>query len=1045
METQNEATVQPNNPTDNIDSNQQININRITKKRHNLRFYIKVVGVFLLLTALMFSIAAGVVFYQITRPGVIEKILTKKLSEITHTNCKFGKVEVSFPSIYVKDVQIATDTENIYLNSLIGEIAIRPSFLKAFKGELFIDYLSVASSTTDLKIKKHPQKNQSIKQQTTNNKESQKQVVKNEQKTSSQGFSLKQEDIPFNSIALKQIKLVLNDIPANETFDISLNNAALTYSFLDSSSLPVELDAEIKNLLYLKTDGYLDLNGIINTNIKFNLINFENIKKYIPKDYISYLKQFNSAETVADIKYDINSNLLSLKNAYIAINPGLKANINADFSSLSPVEGKIEAILEPVKTNTISTFASPYFPSEYKIALKNGDISAKANIEFIKDKNAVINAQIIPSNIEVSTSLLPETIKLNKGSVSYNGSEVTASDISINAGYQQINIPTFTYKILNGNMEGKINANAKFDELLKFAKQYIGESIKDLTLNGTANAEAQIKGTLDKPDITVNGKILDVIVSHSLLPEKINLQSADLKYQNKKANILNANLLFANQTIKIPEIGYDISNEKLNGNISGKLDITNLWKSFKPMLGTSTADIDIKGNSDVNILISGTPTSPKINGKLTIVEGSFSHPLALRTVEHINGPAEFDLNKITCNNVTAYWGKSKAVLNGNLKDYSKLISDFSFTVNPLDITDAAGFFLVNSGYTIEGLGTGKGTISGDLENIKVLCEATAPNGKATMVVIEGSEPFKFPYTNLNAKCEYYNSVFTISTASMNIFDGSVTANGKFLTNKDPIEFEINSNINMIQTQSFLKENLAKYQNSLTGPLKGSLKATGTTAGLSSLKGNADITAPEGTYNCPDAMKQIVSKLKTALPKFADKINEEKIASGTYKNLIGNYRLENGSIISDNALANFEQGNISFSGSIGLDATIKGNSKLTLSREACLKDDTLKQLIGNKESFVLPISIKGSLTSPDVDFKLDDSAKAVLNEKKDELINKGLKSLQKFINGNSSQKESDNASETQKVDSKQELSKQDIKDKAKEAEKKLKQNLKKLFK
>lgn len=1027
MNTQNEEVNQTNNQKDTP-------IPHKTKKR-NVMFYVKVIGVFLLLAALMFIIAAYVVFSELTKPGVIEKILTKKLSEITHTKCEFGKVDISFPNIYVRDVKIATTTELINLNSLIGEIAIRPSFAKAFKGELFIDYLAVSSSTTDLTIKKHVAKaNNDVKD------------IKKQQTTEkSKTININHNDIPFNSISLNQIQLILNDLPAKESFDINLYNAALTYSLTNANSLPIELNAEIKDLFSIKTDGYFELEGVVDTNAELKVDNLNRIKKYIPSDYLSYIKPFTSTKANASIKYDINSEKLSVTNFVLEINPGIKANAKAELASLSPVSGKIEANLEPISAYTLSTVVSPFLPKEYKIVIKNGSVSANATIELIKDKSPIINAQITPYQMQIASSLLPENLIISNGKLVYDGKNAILSDIKANISNQLINIPSFSYGALTGNFDGKLTASSKLDEILKLASGFAGNMTKDMTLSGSASAEATIKGNASNPNIIVNGKVQNTVFSHKLIPEKISLQSADLSYKNSIASILNAKILFANQNISVPEISYETTKGKLNGQATGKINIESLWKTIKPIIGTSTAEIDMKGNSDLKVTISGTAAEPKINGNVNLIDATFFHPAVLRVVEKINGLAEFDLNGITCKNITANWGTSKATVNGTLKDYSKLITNFNFSVNPLDVTDAAGFFLKDSGYSVEGIGTGKGTVTGAIEKIKVLCEANAPTGKATVSTLEGNPPFKFPYTNLKASCEYFNKIFNISSASMEIFGGSVSADGKVFLDKDPMEFSINSNLNMIQTQEFLKENISKYQNVITGPLKGSFKATGTTAGLASLRGNADITAPEGTYSCPDAVRTIVNKIRTNIPKFADKINEEKIASGTYKNLVGNYRLENGTIISDNALANFEQGNISFSGSIGLDTVIKGNSKLTLSREACLKDDVLKKLVGDKESFVLPIAIKGTLTSPDVDVKLDNATKALLNEKKNELINKGINSLMKIINDNSQDNKATASDTAQTSAENKEKVKQDIKDKAKEAEKKLKAGLKKLFK
>lgn len=72
----------------------------------------------------------------------------------------------------------------------------------------------------------------------------------------------------------------------------------------------------------------------------------------------------------------------------------------------------------------------------------------------------------------------------------------------------------------------------------------------------------------------------------------------------------------------------------------------------------------------------------------------FNHPAVLRPIEKAdNGPIQFDNGGLNTSGLKADWGKSKAIVTGTMKNWAKFITDFKFVVNPLDVTDVAGFFL----------------------------------------------------------------------------------------------------------------------------------------------------------------------------------------------------------------------------------------------------------------------------------------------------------------------------------------------------------------
>jgi hypothetical protein len=308
--------------------------------------------------------------------------------------------------------------------------------------------------------------------------------------------------------------------------------------------------------------------------------------------------------------------------------------------------------------------------------------------------------------------------------------------------------------------------------------------------------------------------------------------------------------------------------------------------------------------------------------------------------------------------IQANWGTSQATVNGELKDWGKLLCNFKFSVKPLDATDAAGFFLKDTGYVLDGKGSGNGTITGPLEKIKVAGAAVLPAGVVSAPVSEKGDVFKFPFQNLNASFVYHEAIFSVTSAELGIFRGKIKGNGKVFLASEPIRFEFASNIDNLMSEDFLKQN-TKYPGMLTGAINGGCNGKGDTLGLASLNGDAKLGMPKGTYNSPPFLKQIAKQL-----------NVPQLASGTIDNVSGDYKIANGRISSNNVLAKAGEDRVTFVGSVGLDTTLDGEARFQLNRKTALKSNVLRELIGNEPSVEIPVTIKGTFMSPSVGIPLE---------------------------------------------------------------------------
>jgi hypothetical protein len=459
--------------------------------------------------------------------------------------------------------------------------------------------------------------------------------------------------------------------------------------------------------------------------------------------------------------------------------------------------------------------------------------------------------------------------------------------------------------------------------------------------------------------------------------------SGNLTLSNVKADLRNQGLLIANlngassanpEKLKVDNLSADLveGKLKLDGTLSdykkpvvsaqASLVGANLEKIrqfIKTNFPEMPGNIEISGKSDLSLKINGAIAAPDIKGNATVKNARFFHPAVLRPIDNINGPIDFDNNGLTTSGINAKWGTSLANVSGSLKDWGKLVSDFSFTVNPLDATDAAGFFLKESGYKLQGTGNGKGKVTGAIEKIKVFGDAYIPQGVFSAPVSEKStEEFKFPFNDLAAKFNYFDKVFTVESAETKVFQGNITAKGKVFIDKDPIEFQFDTKLNQIETSEFLKTN-TKYSKALRGGLDGSGDVTGNTSGLNSLNGKASLLMKEGAYTSPPVVQKI-----------CEQFSAPHLASGPIDNVSGDYVINNGRISSNNTMAKSKDGKMVFKGSVGLDTTVDGTMTLVITNQACQKSSVLKKLVGKSEYLTVPVSVKGTLTSPSIGIPLD---------------------------------------------------------------------------
>ncbi len=1039
-----------------------------------LFFYFKVLLVTCVLLAVTAGIAIFYVYHRLTTDSQLEKMVMEKVSQAISMDVQFEKLAVVFPGLEINNVRVATDSADLKLDAHIDRIKIRPDLWAAFAGELAIESLSIASSSTFLELKAG------------------KKVSTDDSGSRKSALDLSSVKFPFHAIDFTDLRFSVKDGNSGQTHEVQLNSAALSRSLL-STSIPFNVDAVLIGKARASVEGKLYWPSNVVADVNVQTENIEELKKIVPDSFKKHAQGFKSAEIKAHLKYQLAEGAIDVESCSLKIDPGLSAEAKCSFSSISPAAGSASIKLSPVPVDQFWPVVKGFVPAEHGLTLSGGHLSASVDLVIADGRVSDLSVSAKPDQIEMSLKALPEKVHIGRGQLAYKEGKLSLSGFEAKMSDNLVKMPTGNVSMDPVAFNGELEAEINLDKIWKLVSTHLSEESRRIVPGGKAAFKGKISydakksirvdGTLDSEQIkvsekktsaaatierlrvhfdsigpssgqikiesleikgvgavvNVNGAIknaadmgFDLSAKGDLSVEEFSRLGAvlfnvpvkegqfkgdlslDMKVGGTLANIKpSGRLEFKNLAADLSNRGFMINNlngaasadldklvlDKLSADLlGGKLSIGGSLKDFKkPVVDAKASitgadlsairsflqtnfqemskEIDFSGNADLNIQLTGPVSGPVIKGEAELRASRFNHPAVLRPIENIHGPLKFDNDGLNTAGLKADWGKSKATVTGAMKNWARFITDFKFVVDPLDVTDVAGFFLKDTGYKVEGSGTGNGSITGAVAEIKVDGVASVPVGLFAAPVSEKGDLFKFPFKALQARAVYHAGVLTVSSATMELFSGKVNASGKVFVDKEPITFEFDTKINQLMTEQFLAEN-TKYKDILRGGLDGTFAAKGNTTGLVSLNGNASLAMQKGHYNSPPFVRQI-----------ADQLNAPQLASGPIDNAAGEYLISGGRINAKNMMGKSKDGKVTFLGSVGLDATLDGEAQIQLTRAACQQSNVLKQLVGNSEYLDIPVTLKGSFMSPSVGLPLDRMLKDVAEKRAKETVQK----------------------------------------------------------
>lgn len=633
-----------------------------------------------------------------------------------------------------------------------------------------------------------------------------------------------------------------------------------------------------------------------------------------------------------------------------------------------------------INLDSIWKLVAGHLTNEQKRVIPGGKAAFTGKLAYdskgVRIDGTLNSERITLKEKQTSAQAVIERVRVHFDSISPSSGQIKIESLEVNGVGASVKISGAIKNAKDMGFDLTATGNLNVEEFSRLGAvlfkvpvregQFKGDLVLDLKVGGTL-ANPLPKGRLEFKKLYADISERGLVIS--------NLEgAADADIDNLNLDKLSAELLGGKLSISGRLSNFKKPLADAKATVTGA-DLAAIRKLIKINFPEMAEEIEFSGSADLNVALTGPVAEPVIKGDAVLRSGRFNHPAVLRPIENINGPITFNNGGLVTSGVMADWGVSKALVTGSLKNWAKFITDFKFVVDPLDVTDIGAFFLKDTGYKVEGKGTGSGSITGAVEKIRVDVVASMPTGVFSAPVSEKGDMFKFPFVNLQAKAFYTDKVLNVSSASLELFSGKVVANGKVFLDKQPIEFAFDTTISNLLTQQFLAENTS-YKDILQGGLDGTFVARGNTTGLVSMNGNASLAMQKGFYNSPPFVKQISQQL-----------NAPQLASGPIENVAGDYVIAGGRISSKNTVGKSKEGKVTFVGSVGLDATLDGEAQIQIKREACQQSNVLRELVGNAEALDIPVTLKGSFMSPSVGLPLDRMLRDVAERRAKEAIQK----------------------------------------------------------
>ena len=396
-------------------------------------------------------------------------------------------------------------------------------------------------------------------------------------------------------------ELIVNDLNLLANKDVKLNSSIQIDSLGQDISLVFESDE-----LIITSDIKNNLEGIKVT-LDSQKVDFEKIEKFIPKQFASYISQYNP-KGLTDIKLEYNkktnqkhildvdfsaSNFYAKTKGYELENAVFSGNIYSnkgqDKVEIIGLKGllnknEIEAEIEMID------FIDPQVKVAFKTELKLSQLS-KYNIEIplhlIKgnaDIDVKYNGKIgLKNTFEYDISMAQKEAKIIFKNLvlqqQVNTLKLYNGFASLSLNNEQLNADSVSFSIAE---KSDVRFNGAFDNVFK----YLFLKNAPLRIAGDLRSDWMLVDECLNQDSTKTSQEVQKIIFPKNIIASFNVFLTDLSYDKFHMRNFSSKLTYNNKLLKVKKI----SLETMSGNINGDLSIQQLENENIRLISSSNMD-----------------------------------------------------------------------------------------------------------------------------------------------------------------------------------------------------------------------------------------------------------------------------------------------------------------------------------------------------------------------------------------------------------------------------------------------------------------------
>ena len=633
------------------------------------------------------------------------------------------------------------------------------------------------------------------------------------------------------------------------------------------------------------------------------------------------------------------------------------------------------------------------------------------DVEYLKENTVALDANFELDLKNQKYTFLENEAKINELPLTFNGF------VQVNENDSELDL---TFKTPSSDFK---------NFLAVIPKEYV-KNLDGVTTTGNFSVDGMLKGKVDdtyipKMDIKVNSN--NASFKYPDLPKAVQNISIDAQLVNETGLVKDTYLNIGGLTFKIDDETFSangsirnlVENAVVNMALRGTLDLAKIEQVLPVELDQDLSGI-FKANVTTQFDMRSVETEQyqniKTTGTASLTNFTYKDEAFKDEINISEAAIKMSPGNITLNKLNATTGQTDISARGNIQNLipwvmakQDLKGRFNVTSNTFNVND---FMTSEDPASPQGQGTGGGNASAQVsdEGVKIpdFLDATL-DFTAKKVIYDNVE-----LENTTGTVKIADETATLENVTSKAFGGDVAFSGNVNTKEATPTFNMNLDLQKVDIdESFGKLALLKYIAPIAQALDGDLNTTLNLRG----KLNNDLT-PDLKTIVGSALAQILTAEVTAeksplLTKLGEQVKFLNINKLSLKDVSTALDFNNGKIIVKPFDFDIEGIKITAGGSHGLDKSIDYN--LTMDVPAKYLGGEVNKLLAkldpqeaNKMTVTLPVGLKGTMSSPQVNLNTQSAVKdltqRLIEKQKNDLEGKGLDILKGLIGGDKTSKD-----------------------------------------